>query len=335
MAALLQSLYASLTLYRTGGGQVNRYGFAAPGLTVLPYAVMSILNLMANLVAPHYPTLYLVRSEVMEEAERRTGLPFHYVVGKVVEESDANDIVMEGWFEIAGSFKDDDKLLDVSPSADEEKIEICDSSHQTIYVPACPRFRRTDDFQTSPFRQFIESGSGLTFPSPRDQYMARRQQALIQPSLQLHPQSNVGALRPRRPYSISYWLRRSQQLASTYISSAYIVLVSSGSSGSESSDPYETSTVVIIFYAELFTTLALSKFKGQQSTLAQRAWTVTWLVAGIFGGLISQVWRLETSPMVSRFNVCFCMVVLGAPAIGGFVVVFQMLKAYGICYKFV
>ena len=142
MAALLQSLYASLTLYRTNGGQVNRYGFAAPGLTVLPYAVMSTINLMANLVAPNYPTLYLVRSEVMEEAERRTGLPFHYTVGKVVDKSGFNDIDIEGWSEIAGSFKDDDKLLSVSPSAEEDgKIEICDSSHQTIYVPACPRFR--------------------------------------------------------------------------------------------------------------------------------------------------------------------------------------------------
>ncbi|KAF8493056.1 hypothetical protein F5888DRAFT_1618299, partial [Russula emetica] len=83
MAALLQSLYASFTLVRTDDGQVKQYGFAAPGLTVLPYAVMSTVNLMANLVAPHYPTLYLVRSKVMEEAEER-GSRFHYVVGEMV-----------------------------------------------------------------------------------------------------------------------------------------------------------------------------------------------------------------------------------------------------------
>ena len=77
IAAILQLLYTSITLYHTSGGQVNKYGFAAPGLTVIPYAVMSFLNLMANLLTPHYPTMYLVRSEVMEEAERRTGSPFH------------------------------------------------------------------------------------------------------------------------------------------------------------------------------------------------------------------------------------------------------------------
>ncbi|KAF8498483.1 hypothetical protein F5888DRAFT_1689352 [Russula emetica] len=264
MAALLQSLYASLTLYRTDDGQVKRYGFAAPGLTVLPYAVMSTVNLMANLVAPHYPTLYLVRSKVMEEAERRTGLPFHYVVGKVVDESDTNDIVMEGWSEIAGSFKDDDKLLYVSPSAEEDKkIEICDSSHQIIYVPACPRFRRTDDSQTSPLRGPRELGSN--------------------------------------------------QLAGVY-------------------DGYPG---FIIFFSELFIILGLSHFSGRQSTVAQRAWIVTWLVTGFFGDVISDTWKSRMSPMDSRLMICFTMLFYCAPAIGGSIVVFQMLKAYGICYRFI
>ena len=114
MVALMQLLYASFTLFRTTKGEVDQYGFAAPGLTVIPYAIMSALNLVASLVAPHYPTLYLVRSKVMEEAERRTGLPFNYVVGKVVDESDTNNIVKEGWSEIAGSFKDDGEVLCVT-----------------------------------------------------------------------------------------------------------------------------------------------------------------------------------------------------------------------------
>ncbi|KAI0277193.1 hypothetical protein BGY98DRAFT_1187379, partial [Russula aff. rugulosa BPL654] len=157
IVSLLQLLYTSYTFYRTIGGQVNQYGFAAPGFTVLPYAVMSGLNLMANLVAPHYPTLHLIRTKIMEEAERRTGSKFHYVVGKAVDESGTNNIVMEGWSEIAGSFKYEDELLYLSPSTEveDDKIEICDSSQQTIYVPACPRFRRTDDSWTSPLRQFM------------------------------------------------------------------------------------------------------------------------------------------------------------------------------------
>jgi hypothetical protein len=263
MAALLQSLYASFTLIRTNDGQLNWYGLAAPGLTVLPYAVMSTLNLMANLVAPHYPTMYLVRSEVMEEAERRTGLMFHYAVGKVVEESGSNDIAMEGWTEVAGTFKDDDKLLYVSGSVEEdEKIEIRDGSDQRIYVPACPRFRRTDDSQTSnsPLRQVMNS----------------------QRPVDLHEEDS-----------------------------------SDGLPG------------MIIFLAQLFIILGLSHFSGRQSTVAQRAWTVTWLIAGSFGENISDMWK--SAP----FAVLAGIVIYGAPAIGGFIVVFQMLRVYGICYRFV
>jgi len=293
MAALVQSIYASSTLYRTDGGQVNRYGFAAPGLTVLPYAVMSALNFMANLVAPHYPTLYLVRSEIMEEAERRTRSPFHYVVGKVVEvleESGSNNNVMEGWSEIAGSFEDDDNLLYVSPSAEEdEKMEIHDSSRRTIYVPACPRFQRTDDSQTSPLRQFIESSRGPVFS--RGQYMVQS-------------------------------LRQSHRLVSTYARVIAEVLPSF------QLDLHELFTVYIICSAEFLTTLALSRFKSQQSTVAQRAWTVTWLLAGSLGAGISYFFKAE-----SRGMVCFAMFAYGAPAVGGFIVVCQMLKAYGICYQ--
>ena len=182
IVALLQSLYAFFTLYHTNDGQLNQYGFAAPGLTVLPYAVMSALNVMANLIAPNYPTLYLVRSEVMEEAERRRGSPLQYVVGKIVDGPDTNNIVKTGWSEVAGSFEDDNPLLYVSPPAKDEKIEILDSSRRTLYVPACPRFQRTDDTRTSPLRQFTESRPDeLEFPPYQN--LARRRsrywQALI------------------------------------------------------------------------------------------------------------------------------------------------------------
>ena len=35
--------------------------------------------------------------------------------------------------------------------------------------------------------------------------------------------------------------------------------------------------------------------------------------------------------MMLRFGLCCYMVIFGAPTIGGFVVVSQILKAYGIC----
>ena len=329
IAALLQLFYTSSTLYHSIGGQVIQYGFVAPGLTVLPYAVMSALNLMASLVAPHYPTLYLVRSEVMEEAERRTGSPFHYVVGKVVDESGTDSDVMEGWSEIAGSFNDDDKVLNATRSAEEdEKIEICgDNPIQRIYVPACPRFRRTDDTQTSPLGHFIETHlHRLVFPR---YIMARCQQAIkVQPSLisfsrlSSQLQSCVQALRAHIHYTrLPQRPRRPRPINEL--------------------NAYEICLVAFINSAEFFIMLALSNFSGQQSTLAQRAWIVTWLFAGsVFAATLDLVTYIQdcasTHHLLYSLTVwAYFIYVLshGAIAIGGFVVVSQMLSAYGICHK--
>jgi hypothetical protein len=76
---IISSLYA---IYAAYGDQVTRYGYAAFGFTVVPYTVMSILNTIANLIEASYDCLFLVRSDVMLEAEHREGGEF---VGEVAE----------------------------------------------------------------------------------------------------------------------------------------------------------------------------------------------------------------------------------------------------------
>ncbi len=71
LIAISQTLYASATLYRAKGDQIKQYGFAAFGLTVSPYLIMSIVNLISTLLTPDYPTAYLVRSDAMVEASKR------------------------------------------------------------------------------------------------------------------------------------------------------------------------------------------------------------------------------------------------------------------------
>ena len=341
MVALLQLLYTSFTLYHANGGQINQYGFVAPGLTVLPYAVMSGLNLIASLLAPHYPTLYLVRSKVMDEAERRTGIPFNYVVGKVNDEPDTNDDVMAGWTKIAGSFEDNNKLLLATPSADEDtEIEISDSSSQRIYIPACPRFQRTDDTRTSPLRRFYETPlDGLLFP----RYMA------------LIPRSSFSRLLSQLPSSRftsqdSLLLRvqfasQPTSLIPPWLTSLFPPWFTSHATPRHITpenglNECENSLVAFIIGAEIFIALALSNFSGQQSTVAQKAWIATWLIVGFISG--AMIYDLQNMPnswgsgtQSSRYWICFCIVGYSAPAIGGLVVVSQMLKAYGICHRFV
>ncbi|KAI5790477.1 hypothetical protein FPQ18DRAFT_293454 [Pyronema domesticum] len=79
LVQVISSLYALFSVY---GDQTRLYGFAAFGFTVLPYTVMSILNVIANYVEASYDCLFLVRSDVMKEAEKREGGEF---VGEVAE----------------------------------------------------------------------------------------------------------------------------------------------------------------------------------------------------------------------------------------------------------
>jgi len=88
IVAIFQTVYGSLTLYRARGDQLDRYGFAAFGLTVTPYVVMSITNLMGCLMTPSYPMAYLVHSAVLDELSEKhnDGHPFFDgTVGTLVE----------------------------------------------------------------------------------------------------------------------------------------------------------------------------------------------------------------------------------------------------------
>ncbi|KAH8817263.1 hypothetical protein F5884DRAFT_896932 [Xylogone sp. PMI_703] len=85
LVSIGQLVFASSTLYRSRGDQIQRYGYAAFGLTVTQYALMSLLNLLGTLVCPQYSALYLVESSVMDEARRVTGTVIEGTVGRLTE----------------------------------------------------------------------------------------------------------------------------------------------------------------------------------------------------------------------------------------------------------
>ena len=84
----------------------------------------------------------------------------------------------------------------------------------------------------------------------------------------------------------------------------------------------------------------LTHFKAGHSTTAQRVWTMMWLVYGVMVGPVFEVlsWQDRMKELVEEFeplkyftNLIVWAGFFGVPAIGGFVVVGQMLKAYGSC----
>ena len=83
LIAITQLIYASVTLYKSRGDQIERYGYAAFGLSVIPYLIMSFMNLAGNVLTPDYPKAYLVHSTIMDEAKQCPGARFEGVVGTI------------------------------------------------------------------------------------------------------------------------------------------------------------------------------------------------------------------------------------------------------------
>lgn len=83
---VLQIIISVFSLYSSSSNQVNDYGYAAFGFSVIPYTVMSFLNAIANSIEADYDTLFMVESDVMDEAYERTGQEFVGAVAVLMEE---------------------------------------------------------------------------------------------------------------------------------------------------------------------------------------------------------------------------------------------------------
>ncbi|AEO66313.1 uncharacterized protein THITE_110760 [Thermothielavioides terrestris NRRL 8126] len=85
LVSLLQIVWATTTLYRARGDQIQRFGYAAFGLTVAPYVFMSIMNIAGSFLNPEYAAIFMVRTPLMDEAESKGG----FFVGEVRHDAGA------------------------------------------------------------------------------------------------------------------------------------------------------------------------------------------------------------------------------------------------------
>ena len=90
-----QIVFAIGTLYLTRGDQISLFGYAAFGLTVVPYAWMSLINLLGNILCPQYSTLFLVKSKSLDELMqviisqgKEDEFPIEGAVGRITPESE-------------------------------------------------------------------------------------------------------------------------------------------------------------------------------------------------------------------------------------------------------
>jgi hypothetical protein len=105
LIGIVQVFFALYSLATpTHDAEIDKYGFAAFSFTVQPYLVMSLTNLIASVLMTSYPTLYLVRSEELDEAERR-GAKFDGVVG-TLDQAVNNEVITATWRDGCFEFND-------------------------------------------------------------------------------------------------------------------------------------------------------------------------------------------------------------------------------------
>lgn len=63
LAAIAQILYGTFQLYQSSGPQITKAGYAAYQLALIPYIIMSLINLLASLCEPEFPAMFLVRQD--------------------------------------------------------------------------------------------------------------------------------------------------------------------------------------------------------------------------------------------------------------------------------
>jgi hypothetical protein len=308
IVSIVQVLYASSTLYRSRGDQIARYGYAAFGLTVIPYIIMSIINLLGHLLTPDYSTLYLIRSSEMTEAEAeaegRAGY-FAATIGSVVED-------------IPESFQ--------NAGAESYIVEEVLPGPLRFYSP--PKFTLRKHVPTIAPSKITSSNTGSSLDPPED--AAEASEILAEPNA----------------------LQNSE-------SSALLNVVECGNGPDEDKitiripccAPFQTEgpqlfsirKATVMYYVTIYFLGAipyavialLTGFRPGSSTKAQRVWTMGWLSLGcVWGALFPR--RIVDSGnyhdqrlLEFGFSIFFC-----AFAVGGFVVVGQMLEAYGSCTLF-
>jgi hypothetical protein len=82
LIAICQISYAAYELLRVTGDHFERFGYSAFSLTVVPYLVMSFVNLVGNLATPVYPSIHMISTSTLREAQLRKNV-FTGAIGSI------------------------------------------------------------------------------------------------------------------------------------------------------------------------------------------------------------------------------------------------------------
>jgi hypothetical protein len=339
LLALGQAIFAAVTLYNTRGDQIVQYGYAAFGLTVAPYAVMSILNLIGNCFCPEYPTAYLVESSVMNEARAR-GASIYGVVGKLAE-------IKSDEIELTSSVNTAKWIQSVRfehRQEDEHELHgtlrfLAESSEEVTLLPNSQLVKSAEIERRS------QNGDNeCTIPLYPDDFLTTRDPERMKHGMFHHDHILLIPSAPIIKEVAAQGEQRPSLLITKFNTESGVILTQPVVNRSKWQP-------ALAFGQRLFLPLVvcsipiaiiggLTHFQPGSSTVPQRAWIMVWLCFGTYCGyLIGLIIRTGFVAKFSRsdwfavpsFILTIC--IYGTPAFGTFVIVGQMLMQYGICTR--
>jgi hypothetical protein len=325
--AIGQILYAAGTIYQTRGDQLSRYGYVAFGLTVTPYIVMSVVNLLGNLLNPEYPESYLVESQIMDEARRRGG-KFPCTVGILAEKdvtftSETAEWVILNQPIIFNGDNDGNLVVDLDSKSvcESQSTKTPDAEENQQEIITRPKVTEKESNGLVPFRVLADiSTSTAASDGVRTMLVPR-----------CGPFKRTIYGKSRKDYVI--------ELVEPKTSGLYDVQFTNETNFERSMAVLFVVTLIVgaIPFAIIG---GLSGFRPGSSTYAQRVWIMTWLSLGqayvLVVTLLNVTVRLLLLPCLPQSNIRYVeqalrLVLLCVPGWGAFVVVGKMMVAYGNC----
>lgn len=300
---------------------------------------MSFLNLLANCFTPTYPHVYLVHTEIMDEAASRGGR-FTDIVGKLESEP----LVVEDLTIFSATFEQHDDQIYCQIGN-----RILEDGSTEAILDATSTHDKVSEDPVSRNRPILSSAASLPeITPPKTEEILQKQELQIRQDCSSE-QSSCENFEPTLIIPGCYKFKLSYSNTSStsilhrkkhygprgYISSALTMAVAS---------------------LPLIPIGVMSKFQPGGSTVSQRAWLMAWYAVGIVSvqnphytdeiiefGYYGTRHIIKTRKDYSRLRqaryfflrlASLLPVVLPImPAIGGFVVVGQMLISYGSCTR--
>ena len=338
LVALFQTLFAVTTLYKSKGDQIDRFGYAAFGLTVTPYALMSVINLLGSLFCPEFPAMYVVETRTLRNLRHLHG---SRVLNYQRTPSIRKNELRGEQDEPPPEHREPSVRTEVPPSREEEAPTTSEKPPIEQAKPPTEQEGQLTEQEGSaikekdPSTNHEETAAGSSEPSAEREPppVQTEQPCVSQESLEFQVDGTVGVLTTDAEQAVEKVFKtRFQDFESDSISTRLVV---------------GNSTQRLFFALSVLTTAGitvgiiggLSHFRRGSSSHAERVWTMTWLAFGIAMGLLMEasVEGLE-SRLILNFRRKVLMrgtlgylVLLSAPAIGGLIVVGQMINAYGVC----